>query len=121
VAADRGYLSVYGVRGEVQQRIDSLTYAFVDLLSDAPRPESLRSSIAAAVERPLPTSFLLIAGGAVETERHALDFIRGSHSEAVQTWTVPGAGHVQALTVAPAEWETRVIAFLAGALADSAR
>ena len=48
VAADKGYLSVYGTRGELQQGIDRLTYALTDLLSDAPRPDWLRHSVAVA-------------------------------------------------------------------------
>lgn len=35
---------------------------------------------------------------------------------AAQVWTAPGAGHTRALAVHPAEWEDRVVSFLAHAL-----
>lgn len=111
VAADKGYLSSYGLRGEAQQWIDRLTFAATDLLSDAPRPDSLRHSVTVAARRPDPTRFLLIAAGDVETEGLAADFIRADH-DAVRTWTAPGAGHTQGLETAPAEWERRVVGFL---------
>jgi hypothetical protein len=34
----------------------------------------------------------------------------------VQTWDVEGASHTDGLAVAPEEWETRVVSFLASAL-----
>jgi dienelactone hydrolase len=115
VADDKGYLSAYGIRGEVQQWVDRLTYAATDLLTDAPRPASLRDSVAVATGRADPTPFLLIAAGHVETETLAAEHIRAGH-DVVRTWTVPGAGHTQGLQTAPAEWEQRVVGFLDGTL-----
>ncbi len=112
VAADKGYLSAYGLRGEVQQWLDGLTFAATDLLTDAPQPDSLRHSVDVATRRPDPMSFLLIAAGDVETESLAADFIRADHDDLVTTWTVPDAGHTQGLEQAPAEWEQRVVRFL---------
>lgn len=111
VAEDKGYLSAYGLRGEVQQWVDRLTFAATDLLTDAPRPSSLRHSVAVATRRPEPTAFLLIAAGDVETERLAADHIRADR-DTVRTWTVPDAGHTQGLKTAPGEWEQRVVGFL---------
>ena len=91
VAADKGYLTAYGVRGHVQQRIDAVTYWLTDLLSDAPEPPSLRHSVAVAAARPHPTAFLLVTAGTVPDEARAAAFIRGAHPDAVRTWTVPGA------------------------------
>lgn len=93
VAADKGYLEVYGVRGEMQQRVDRVTYWLTRRLTDAPEPLSLRQSVSIATARPDPTSFLLITAGEVADEGHAADYIRGSSTDAVQTWSVPGAGH----------------------------
>jgi hypothetical protein len=117
VAADKGYLSAYGMRGEVQQGIDRLTYAVVDLLTGAPRPDSLRHAVAAASQRPDPTAFLLVAGARVETEPLAIDYIGGTSTGTVQTWVVPDAGHTRGLGTAPEEWERRVVAFLDDSLA----
>lgn len=121
VAADKGYLEVYGARGELQQGVDRVTYWLTGLLTDAPEPNSLRASVSTATTRPEPTSFLLITAGEVPDEGHAADYIRGSSTDAVQTWTVPGAGHTQGLEEAPAEWEERVIAFFANSLQGTAR
>jgi uncharacterized protein len=112
VAADKEYLAVYGVRGELQQWLDRLTYATTDLLSDAPRPPALRHSVALASQRTDPAAFLLITAGRVPDEGHAADYIRGPSRTAVRVWTVPGAGHTQGLEAAPAEWEERVSGFL---------
>ena len=118
-ADDKGYLSAYGARGEVQQRIDHLTYGVVDLLTDAPAPESLRDAVDTAAGRRDPTAFLLVAAGAVETEPLAADFIAGD-SRGVEVWTVPGAGHTRGLRTAPEEWERRVVGFLDRALLPDA-
>ncbi|WP_374457416.1 alpha/beta hydrolase [Nocardioides sp.] len=109
-AADKGYLSAYGMRGEVQQVIDRATYAVTDLLTDAPDPEPLRDAVATATSRG-GTAFLLVAAGDVETESLAAEFMAGT-SPGVQTWTVPGSGHTRGLRTDPAEWERRVVGFL---------
>lgn len=121
VAADKGYLDVYGARGEVQQRVDRVTYWLAGGLSGAPEPTSLRRSVATATARPDPTGFLLITAGEVPDEGHAADFLSGSGDDLVRTWTVPGAGHTGGLQAAPAAWEERVTTFLADSLAPVAR
>lgn len=121
VAADKEYLDAYGVRGELQQRVDAVTYWFTGLLTAAPEPSSLRQSVSRAAARPDPTRFLLITAGEVPDEGHAADYIQGSSNDTVQTWTVPGAGHTRGLETAPTEWEQRVVAFFAGSLEGEAR
>jgi pimeloyl-ACP methyl ester carboxylesterase len=111
-AADRGYLAAYGVRGELQQGVDRVTTALVGLLSPAPRPASLRQSVATATGRPEPTAFLLLAAGEVPDESLAVDFVRRAAPGAVETWTVPAAGHTGGLATAPEAWEDRVVTFL---------
>lgn len=118
-ADDKGYLSAYGARGEVQQWIDHLTYGVTDLLTDAPDPASLRHAVDTATGRSDPTSFLLVAAGRVETETLAADFISGDNA-AVEVWTVPDAGHIRGLRTAPEDWERRVVGFLDRALLPDA-
>lgn len=110
-ADDKGYLSAYGARGEVQQWVDHLTYGVVDLLTDAPAPDPLRHAVDAATSRDDRTAFLLVAGGGVETEPLAADHIAGDSAD-VEVWTVPGAGHTRGLRTAPEDWERRVVGFL---------
>jgi len=114
VASDKGYLDAYGVRGHLQRGIDSITYAVAGLLSPAPEPVPLRSSVLRASER--GTRFLLVAAGEVETERLAAERLQRAAPASVEVWTVPGSGHVQGLDTAPAEWEQRVVGFLDAAL-----
>lgn len=116
VAADKAFLDAYGVRGELQQGIDRLTYAVADLLSEAPEPTPLRDSVRAAQQDGTPTPVLLIAAADVGTEQLAADLIE-SAAPTVRTWTVPGAGHTQGLETAPVKWERRVLSFLGAALA----
>ncbi|QBX55216.1 alpha/beta fold hydrolase [Nocardioides seonyuensis] len=122
VAADKGYLEdAYGTRGQVQQRIDALTYWFTDLLTEAPRPSALRDSVAAATGRPDHPAFLVIAAGERPDEALVADYLQERGNGLVQTWTVPGAGHTQAMKTAPDEWESRVLAFLDDSLEGEGR
>jgi len=114
VADDKGYLDAYGARGHLQQAIDEVTYAVAGLLTPAPEPAPLRDSLVAAAAR--GTSFLLVTAGEVETEGLAAERLEGAAPDAVEVWTVPGAGHVQGLRTAPEEWARRVVAFLDAAL-----
>jgi hypothetical protein len=115
VAADWAFLSEeYGVRGRIQQGVNALTYAVTDLLTAARPPVTLREAAAAMAPRPA----LLIAAGNVPDEGHAARHIGRGHP-GVQVWEVPGTGHTRALGTHPREWEHRVSAFLAAALAPS--
>jgi pimeloyl-ACP methyl ester carboxylesterase len=112
-AADRSWLSgAYGIRGVGQEVLDRLTYGFVDLLTPASPPRSLRS----AVEEMAPRRVLLIAALRVQSEPHAADHIEGGSPRTVEVWDAPGAGHTGALEARQSEWITRVTSFL-----DSAR
>jgi pimeloyl-ACP methyl ester carboxylesterase len=107
-AADKaGYLPG-GVAGAIQRAVDQLTYGTAALLSPAPQPGTLHTAIA----RAHATRFLLIAAGQGPDEPQAVAYLRTAAPDRVQTWTVPGASHVHALTTAPAEWTTRVTSFL---------
>ena len=109
VAADKRWQSQeYGWRGQVQEQIDRLEFALVDLFTDAPTPASLRASVAAMAPRPA----LLIAGGAADEESTVADYIASASPATVEVWTVPGAGHTQGLATEPAAWEERVVGFL---------
>jgi hypothetical protein len=117
IAADKGYLAeAYGARGALQQRIDSLTYAVAGLLADAPEPAPLRDAVRATTTDGTPTPLLLIAAGDVETEPLAAAYLEDVAPSAVETWTVPGAGHIRGLRTYPDEWTQRVTGFLDRAL-----
>jgi pimeloyl-ACP methyl ester carboxylesterase len=111
-AADRGWLSsAYGIRGFGQEALDRFTYGFVDLLTPASPPMSLRH----AVEEMAPRRVLLIAALRVKSEPHAADHIEGGSPRTVEVWVAPGAGHTNALEARQAEWIDRVTKFLAAA------
>lgn len=113
VAADKAWLSsVYGLQGWVQRGVEWITYQTASLLTSAPQPASLRTSVAAAAPRPV----LLIAAGDVQDEGHAGRFIEASSPRTVSLWVAPRAGHTGSLAADPAVWEARVVSFLATAL-----
>jgi pimeloyl-ACP methyl ester carboxylesterase len=107
-AADHGWLSNYGVRGQITRAIDWVTYQAAGILSRAPRPTALRDAVRSAAPRPI----LLIAGGDVPDEAMAGRFFRAASPQTVQLWIVPGAGHTRGLAAHPADWESHVIGFL---------
>ncbi len=112
-AADKaGYLPG-GITGTIQRGMDRLTYGVAALFSSAPEPRTLRSAVTRAPRTPL----LLIAGSEAVDEPEAVAVLRAAAPDRVQTWTVPGAAHTGALATSPAEWTTRVTAFLDRALA----
>jgi pimeloyl-ACP methyl ester carboxylesterase len=107
VAADKAWLSdAYGWRGAAQEQIERLQYGLTALLAEAPRPGSLRGSVAAA-DAPV----LLITAGDVADEARAAAFIAEGAPERVAVWTVPGAGHTDGLAVDPDGWARRVVGF----------
>lgn len=112
VSEDKAFLAEYGVRGQVQRGIDWLTYGVTELLTPAPRPGSLRDSVADIAPRPV----LLVTAGEVETERLAAEHMRKAAPSSVELWEVDGAGHTQGLDTSPEEWEQRVVGFLDAAL-----
>jgi uncharacterized protein len=92
----------------LERGLDWYTYHLTDLLTAASPPASLRESIAAAGD----TEFLLVAAGTVPREVAAADSMRSVDPQRVETWTVPDAGHMDALRTAPQQWERRVVGFL---------
>jgi fermentation-respiration switch protein FrsA (DUF1100 family) len=115
-AADKaGYLPG-GLAGAIQRGLDQLTYGTAALLSPAHQPGTLHSAIVHAAGTP----FLLIAAGNGIDEPEAVHYLRTAAPDRVQTWTFPGASHVHGLATSPAEWTTRVTAFLDQALGVAA-
>ena len=116
VLADKAWLSdAHGIRGRIQLAVDSVMYGMTSLFTVATAPIGLGDAVAAAA----PRRVLLIAGGSAADEVPADTAIRSRSPETVELWVVPDAGHIQGLAVAPAEWEYRVISFLAAALSRS--
>lgn len=112
-AADKEWLSdQYGVRGWIQERIESLQYWLTARLTSATPPMALR----AAVAQSATTRYLLITAGDVADEATAAAHIAGAAPDRVRAWSVPDAGHTDGLAVAPEEWERRVIEFLTDVL-----
>ncbi|MCB0906314.1 MAG: alpha/beta hydrolase, partial [Nocardioidaceae bacterium] len=104
VSADKAWLAVYGWRGQLQEGLEWATYAVTDLLTPAPRPPSLRSSVVAATTRSEPTRFLLITAGHRVDERHAADRLAAVAPDLVEVWTVAAASHTRGLATDPAGW-----------------
>jgi uncharacterized protein len=112
VAADWAFLPAeYGLRGRVQQGINTVTYAVADLLTAARPPITLRAAAGAMAPRPV----LLIAAGDRPDEGHAARHIQRGNP-GVQVWEVARTGHTRALSTHPDEWQRRVTAFLAAAM-----
>jgi pimeloyl-ACP methyl ester carboxylesterase len=113
VRADRAWLSQeYGVRGQLHELLDFVTYGLTDVLTDASPPISLRDAVTKAAPRPV----LLITAGTVADEASAAAYIRGGSPRTVQVWNVPGAEHTDGLDARPDAWEARVTSFLGRAL-----
>jgi acetyl esterase/lipase len=112
-ARDKGWFSDrYGVRGAVQEWIEGLQTAVVDLLTSASPPTPLRDAVRSASAPPT----FLIAAGTVADEGEVAKRLAAAGRD-VTTWVVPGAGHTGGLRTDPDGWESRVIAFLDRALA----
>ena len=62
------------------------------------------------------TPILLITAGRVDTELLAAKLLDRAAPDAVEVWTVPGAGHTGGLRTEPAQWQRRVLGFLDEAL-----
>jgi hypothetical protein len=109
VLSDHDWLvNEFGIQGRVQQAVNRLEFAVVDLLTEAPEPPPLRSSAAAAA----PRRMLLITAGEVSDEQRADRSIQAASPETVDLWVVPSTGHIGGLRTRPDEWEERVVGFL---------
>jgi dienelactone hydrolase len=108
-AADESWLSdEYGPRGWLQEQLELAQDWVTGLLTEAPKPRSLRSAVAASDG----TRYLLITAGRVGDERRAAEHLRAAAPVRVEIWTIDGADHAAGLQTAPDEWPARVVAFL---------
>jgi fermentation-respiration switch protein FrsA (DUF1100 family) len=108
-STDKSWLSEeFGVRGWFQEQLEWLQYSLVDVLTAAPTPRSLASSVVDAQ----PRQVLMITAGEVTDEERAARHIRSASPSTVQIWTVPGASHTGGLSTEPAAWQRTVLAFL---------
>ena len=105
------YRDIYGFRGSIQVGLEWLEYTFTDLLTDATKPISLAQAVT-RVQRPV----LLITAGKIEDEQYTAAYLHQQAPDTVTVWNIPEAGHIQGLSVAPAEWEAAVTGFLEKAL-----
>jgi pimeloyl-ACP methyl ester carboxylesterase len=109
VAGDKDWLSdEFGLRGQLTESAERLTYTFVDLLTSASPPVTLRSAVVAMRPRPV----LLIAAGDEPDESLASRSIQRAAPATVQLWVAPNTSHTGALPTHAEEWEARVIDFL---------
>jgi len=113
VAGDKAWMSdEFGWRGTLTEGLEALTYGFADLLTDATPPIALHDAVRLTAPRPV----LLIAAGDVPDEARAGRYIQGASPGTVDLWVASGTTHTHALGTHPAEWESRVVAFLDQAL-----
>jgi uncharacterized protein len=106
--ADKAWMKdIYGFQGSIQMGLEWAEYSITDMLTGAGKPIALID----AVKDISPHPVMLITAGEVEDELHAAEYMQQGAPD-VTIWTIPGAGHTQGLSVAPAEWEKRVIGFL---------
>jgi pimeloyl-ACP methyl ester carboxylesterase len=107
--ADKAWFAeAYGARGRIQLGIEWLQYTVADLLTSASKPIALGDAANEAAATPI----LLITAGERPDEGHAAEWIQSRAAGNVEIWTVPGAGHIQGLAVAPEDWERVVTGFL---------
>jgi uncharacterized protein len=107
--ADKIWLQeAYGFRGRIQMGLEWIQYSLTDLLTEAKKPLALSDAVRVAAPRPV----LLITAGEVEDELYAAKYMQQHSPSTVTIWTVPGAEHIQGLSVSPADWERMVIDFL---------
>jgi pimeloyl-ACP methyl ester carboxylesterase len=117
-AADKAWLvEEYGIAGVVQQGLDIVTYALIEVLTPAPRPASLVDSLAEADRTP----FLLIAAGDVHDEELVARRLERIDPSRVSIWVAPGAAHTHALQSSPEDWASRVVGFLDESFGDCER
>ena len=103
-AMDDGWLP-HSFSGYVERASLSVQTALTGLLTSAPTPPSLASSLRATAPRPV----LLIASKAeIQGDR----ILRTASPSNVQLWELPDTGHTEGLATHPAAWESHVIGFL---------
>jgi len=103
-AMDDGWLP-HSFSGYVERADLRVQTALTGLLTSAPTPPSLASSLRASAPRPV----LLIASKAeIQGDR----LLRKASPSNVELWELPDTGHTEGLATHPAAWETHVIGFL---------
>jgi pimeloyl-ACP methyl ester carboxylesterase len=107
-AMDDGWLP-HSFTGYVDRASLSVQTAVTSLLTSAPTPPSLTSSLKATAPRPV----LLIAG---KPELQGDQRLRDASPANVTPWKLPDTGHTAGLATHPAAWEAHVIGFLDQAL-----
>lgn len=113
---DGWYSEEFGVRGWLQEQLEAAQDVVLGVLTEAPRPVSLRES----VQRSAGVPFLLVAAGTVADEGHVARYLQSAAPDRVDVWVVREAGHTDALDTARDEWVDRVVGFLDAALLDPA-
>ena len=88
-------------------RADSwISYTTAGILSRAPQPEPLRTSLRTAAPRPV----LIIAG---KDELQSARYLQSSSPSNVMTWEMPDTAHTAGLSTHPDQWQQHVLSFLA--------
>ena len=101
---DGGWLP-HSFSGYVERADMWVQTTLTGLLTGAPTPPSLASSLRASAPRPV----LLIASKAeIQGDR----LLRKASSSNVELWELPDTGHTEGLAAHPAAWESHVIGFL---------
>ena len=112
-AADKEWFSeVYGWRGWLQERLETVQDGVTDFLTAASPPISLRQAVINAPD----TQFLLVTAGNVDDEGHAASFIQSGATDRVTVWNVDGADHTGGYATQPDEWQQHIVEFLDEAL-----
>lgn len=103
-AMDDGWLP-HSLSGYIERASLSVQTALTGLLTSAPTPPSLASSLQATAPRPV----LLIASKAeIQGDR----ILQKASPSNVQLWELADTGHTEGLATHPAAWESHVIGFL---------
>jgi uncharacterized protein len=103
-AMDDGWLP-HSISGYIERADLSVQTALTGLLSSAPTPPSLASSLRATAPRPV---LLIASKGEIQGDRT----LRRASPSNVRVWELPDTGHMEGLATHPAEWESHVIGFL---------
>jgi uncharacterized protein len=91
-------------------RADSwISYSTAGLLSRAPQPEPLGTSLRQSAPRPV----LIIAG---QDEIHSARLLKSTSPSNVVTWEMPDTAHTAGLSTHPLQWQQHVLQFLAAHL-----
>jgi uncharacterized protein len=99
------------MEGTIHRADSCLGWALAALMTDAPQPGSLSDSVEALGSRPL----LLIAADDPD-EHTATEAWQAQSPSTVHLWEPADTAHTAGLATHPAEWESRVIAFLDASL-----